>query len=78
LDGQLEICYQGKRLIIFQPTDQQPVRVNKFTPLSADETRKKPVQPKSAPKPKQRKPCKPAADHPWRKPLCAKQVEKSE
>lgn len=78
LDGQLEIRYQGESLVTFQPAEQQPVRVMKFSPLPADETPKKQVQRKSAPKPKERTPVKPAADHPWRKPLFAKKGEKTE
>ena len=78
LDGQLEIRYQGMSLATFQPADQQPVRVKKFSPLPEDETPKKQVQQKPAPKPKERKPFKPAADHPWRKPLFAKKGEKIE
>jgi transposase len=78
LDGQLEIRYQGMSLATFQSADEQPVRVKKFSPLSGDETPKKQVQKKPAPKPKERKPFKPAADHPWRKPLFAKKGEKIE
>jgi transposase len=78
LNGQLEIRYQEKSLATFQPADQQPVRVKKFSPLPEDETPKKQVQQKPAPKPKERKPFKPAADHPWRKPLFAKKGEKIE
>jgi transposase len=78
LDGQLEIRYQEKSLATFQPADQQPVRVKKFSPLPEDEAPKKQVQQKPAPKPKERKPFKPAADHPWRKPLFVQKGEKIE
>ena len=78
LDGQLEIRYQGESLATFQPADVQPVRIKKFSPLPEDETPKKQVKQKPAPKPKERKPFKPAADHPWRKPLFAKKGEKIE
>lgn len=78
LDGRLEIHYQGKRLASFQPADELPVRVKRFTPLPAEETPKKQRPPKPVEKPKERKPFKPAADHPWRKPLFAKKVEKIE
>jgi transposase len=78
LDGQLEIRYQGMSLATFQPADQQPVRVKKFSPLPEDETAKKPGQQKPAPKPEDPKPFKPAPDHPWRKPLVAKKEEKIE
>jgi hypothetical protein len=78
LDGQLEIRYQAMSLVTFQPADEQPVRVKKFSPLPEDETPKKQMQQKPALKPKERKPFKPAADHPWRKPLFAKKGEKIE
>lgn len=78
LDGRLEIHYQGKRLISFQPADELPVRVNRFTPCPADETPKNQTQSKPAVKSKERIPFKPAADHPWRKPLFAKKAEKIE
>lgn len=78
LDGRLEIHYQGKRLVSFQPADELPVRVNRFTPLPAEVTPKKLVKPKPAAKPKERQPFKPAADHPWRKPFVANNVEKIE
>lgn len=78
LDGRLEIHYQGKRVASFQPADELPVRVNRFTPLPAEETLSKQVQPKLPAKPKERKPFKPAADHPWRQPLFVKKVEKIE
>ena len=75
LDGRLEIHYQGKRLASFQPANELPVRVKRFTPLPAEETSKKHSPPKSVGKPKVQKPFKPAADHPWRKPFFAKKVE---
>lgn len=78
LDGQLEIRYQGVSLATFQPADEQPVRVKKFAPRPGDETPKKQVPQKPAPKTKERQPFKPAADHPWRKPLFAKKGEKIE
>jgi transposase len=78
LDGRLEIHYQGKRLATFQPADASPVRVNRFTPSPTDETPDKFIQPKPAVKPNERKPFKPAADHPWRKPFLAKKVHNIE
>lgn len=75
LDGRLEIHYQGKRLASFQPADELPVRVNRFTPFPAEETSHKQVPPQPAAKPNQRQPFKPAADHPWRKPFFAKKSE---
>jgi transposase len=32
LDGRLEVCYQGQRLVTFQPVDERPVRIGKFSP----------------------------------------------
>ena len=78
LDGQLEIRYQGKRLASFQSATELPVRVNRFTPLPAEAMPLKQVQPKPVVKPKERKPFKPAADHPWRKPLFAKKGKRIE
>jgi hypothetical protein len=79
LDGQLEIRYQGKSLATFQPADEQPVRVNRSFPRFLEmKHRKNKSSKKPASKPKERKPFKPAADHPWRKPLFAKKGEKIE
>jgi transposase len=78
LDGRLEIHYQGKRLASFQPAAELPLRVKRFTPLPVEETPKNQVQPKPLVRPKERTPFKPAADHPWRKPLFAKKGERIE
>jgi transposase len=72
LDGRLEICYQGKSLVTFEPSSEQPVRVNKFSPAPGQVAPQKPAENKTVKKPTERKPHKPAADHPWRKPLFAK------
>lgn len=77
LDGRLEVRYQGQSLITFEPADKQPVRVQKFNPAPGQEVpEKKPSQQKAVKKPKVRTPYKPAADHPWRKPLFAKPTER--
>lgn len=73
LDGRLEICYHGNSLAIFMPIDNQPVRVNKFSPREED--LQKPVKPKTLERAKERNPYKPAANHPWRKPLFAPRKE---
>lgn len=78
LDGRLEICYQGKSLASFDPDAEQPVRVKKFTPAAGAETPEKQVEQKERKKPKERKAYKPAADHPWRKPLFAQKAEPSQ
>lgn len=75
LDGRLEIHYQGMRLATFQPADASPVRVNRFTPSPTEVIPDKLIQPKTAAKPDGRKPFKPAANHPWRKPFLAKKVQ---
>jgi len=68
LDGQLEVRYQGQSLVTFMPTDKWPVRVEKFSPAAGQEAPEK--EPEHQPKrmqPKERKPYKPADNHPWRK-----------
>ena len=67
LDGSLEICYQEHSLVTFQPAENVPLRVGKFTPKPQDVAAHKPEvvsKPKiSVPK----KPHKPAVNHPWRR-----------
>lgn len=76
LDGSLEICYEGKRLAIFDPLDkQQPVRVNKFTPAPVKDVPRIQSQPKQPYPSKSPKSTKPAADHPWRKPFLPQKAE---
>jgi hypothetical protein len=58
LDGQLEIRYQGKSLATFQPADELPVRVKKFTPF-LEETPKKQAQPNRLQNPKNVSPSNP-------------------
>jgi transposase len=76
LDGRLEVCYQDQRLATFEPADQRPVRIEKFTPAAGQEAPKK--QPEPRKKSVVRQPYKPPADHPWRKPLFGKSKEKQE
>jgi transposase len=76
LDGHLEVCYQGQRLVTFQPADPRDVRIERFTPAPGQEAPKKPPQPKQ--KSPARQPSKPAADHPWRKPLFGKSKQRQE
>jgi hypothetical protein len=78
LDGRLEICYQGKSLVTFEPSGEQPVRVKKFSPAPGQVAIQKQEQNKPVKIPKERKPYIPAADHPWRKPLFAKKTETNE
>jgi transposase len=77
LDGQLEVCYQGLSLATFEPSHEQPVRVKKFSPAPGLEAPERQVEHKKVVKPIQRMPYKPAADHPWRKPLRAKDNKKN-
>jgi transposase len=76
LDGRLEVCYQGQSLVTFQPADDQPVRIGKFSPAAGQEAPKK--QPPAKSKSPVRPPYKPPADHPWRKPLFGTAKEKKE
>lgn len=75
LDGQLEVCYQGHSLVSFAASEGQQLRVKKFTPAPGQEAPPTTVEPINVQKPQQRLPRKPAADHPWRKPLSAKLKE---
>jgi transposase len=76
LDGQLEVCYQGLSLATFEPSHERPVRVKKFSPAPGLQAPERQVEQKKVVKPFQRIPYKPAADHPWRKPLRAKDNKK--
>jgi transposase len=78
LDARLEVRYQGQSLATFEPATDAPVRVHKFQPAPGQEApEKKPGAAKALKKPKVRKPSKPAADHPWRRPLYAKPKERN-
>jgi len=76
LDGQLEVCYQGDSLVTFMPSNDQPLRVNKFSPAPGQEPPDRLVMHTTVNTPIQRTPHKPAADHPWRKPLFTMPKEK--
>jgi hypothetical protein len=71
LDGSLAICYQGRTLVVYQPADNELLRVGKFTPaVPYQPPTELPKQEKTSDKPKApRVPHKPAPDHPWRRPL---------
>ncbi len=73
LDGRLEVHYHGNSLAIFAPVDDRPVRVNKFSPRQEDHPT--PAEPKTLVTAKERKSYKPAANHPWRKPLFTRKTE---
>ncbi len=72
LDGQLSVHYQGQQLARFQPADDSPLRVGKFTP-APQPLPSHPVQEVIAarvakPVISPRQPYKPPPDHPWRRP----------
>jgi transposase len=78
LDGQVGICYQDQLLTIIDTHQEGPVRVGKLAagqqepPQSAPVLETQPVAPNQ--QPAGNKPHKPAADHPWRKPLKPQRV----
>jgi len=67
LDGRLAVLYQGETLVSFEPANQAPVRVGKFTPKPSalSPVVPSPIEPAKSKAP--RKPYKPAPDHPWRR-----------
>jgi hypothetical protein len=78
LDGQVGICYQDQLLTIIDPHQEGPVRVGKLaashqeSPPAAPVLETQPVAPNQ--QPARKKSPKPAADHPWRKPLKPERV----
>jgi len=73
LDGSLAIFYQGQNLVTFQPSNPAPPRVGKFQPATPASPSPKPQVVRLPKQPK--KPWKPPADHPWRRPLVAKETK---
>lgn len=71
MDGRLSVWYQERELVSFEPEEAGPPRVGKFTPAVKAAVREMPTSgKKKQTKPsKKRKPWKPAADHPWRRPF---------
>lgn len=67
-DGRLEVCYQGDSLVTFMPSNDQPLRVKKFSPAPGQEAPDRQVEHTPLQTPHPRIPHKPAADHPWRRP----------
>jgi len=78
LDGQVGICYQDRLLTMIDTEQQAPVRVGKLAavplepPPSVRALETQQVTPHRPPVAK--KPHKPAADHPWRKPYKRRRV----
>lgn len=73
MDGSLSVFYKGQKLVTFQPANPSSPRVEKFQP--ANLTPPSPKTPKPKTVPKQRAAWKPPADHPWRRPLVAKETK---
>ncbi len=75
LDGSLAVCYQGQTLATFQSATPAPPRVGQFQPaaLPISSPPPAPTSPKLPEQPRQ--PWKPPADHPWRRPLVAKEIK---
>lgn len=72
MDGSLAIFYQGQRLVTFQSANPAPPRVGLFQPATPASPPPKPHVVKLPKQPRQ--PWKPPADHPWRRPLAAKET----
>jgi hypothetical protein len=79
LDGQVGICYKDQLLTIIDPHQEGPVRVGKLA--AGQDQESLPSAPAldtqqvaSNQPPARKKPSKPAADHPWRKPLKPERV----
>jgi transposase len=73
MDGSLAVFYQGECLVTFQPATAAPPRIGQFQPAHPAPPAAKP-QAEKRPK-KSRKPWKPAADHPWRRPIAIKETK---
>ena len=66
LDGRLEVRYQNQSLAIFEPNDQGPLRMKKFSPAPG-QTKVTPATQEAAKEPAKKPSAhKPAANHPWR------------
>ena len=73
LDGSLAVFYQNQNLVTFRPATLAPPRVGTFTPAAAASPPSEPDKARLPKSPKQ--PWKPPSDHPWRKPLVAKEIK---
>lgn len=78
LDGRVGICYQDQLLTIIDKQQEGPVRVGKLAAGQQEPPQSAPVleTQQAAPnqQPARKTPHKPAADHPWRKPLKPERV----
>jgi len=71
MDGRLSVWYQGRRLGAYAPAHPGSPQVGKFTPAvlpTGKPSAALPNKPKLT-QAKSRRPWKPPADHPWRRPL---------
>jgi transposase len=68
LDGSLAVLHQGQLLIVFEPADSTPPRVERFNPKNPGSSSFKDPGPVRAPQTTPAPPgTKPAANHPWRR-----------
>jgi transposase len=78
LDGRVAICYQDQLLTIIDMEQEDPVRVGKLAVGQQEPLPSAPLLETQSAAPEQQpartKPPKPAADHPWRKPLKPERV----
>jgi len=71
MDGCLSLCYQGRKLVTFEPLHPGPPQIGKFIPaavLAVEPSRKVATKAKIE-KIHTRLPWTPPTDHPWRKPF---------
>ena len=72
LDGRLSIGYQDRQLVCFDPTENGPPQVGRFTPLKSPPRREPEPKPNNGrpkpPKSRSTQPWKPPPDHPWQRP----------
>jgi hypothetical protein len=74
LDGRLAVLHQGQLLIVFEPADATPPRVERFNPqTSPSPFIKERVSVPAPPTAPSSPASKPAANHPWRRYPTAKQ-----
>jgi len=71
MDGCLSLCYQGRKLVTFEPLHPGPPQIGKFIPAAvpAVEPSRKAATKAKIEKIHTRLPWTPPTDHPWRKPF---------
>lgn len=75
LDGSLAIFYQAQSLATFQPATPAPPRVGQFQPASLPTVSLTPEPERTLPPKSNPQPWKPPSNHPWRRPLLAKETK---